>query len=230
MSSAFPPSRYELRPHRHVLPAGTELWRVHASTLPPEQFNPNPADPHFGGSRFDSTPLDPYPYLYVADGPTTALAETLLRARPFDPETGMRLVPYAALRGRSLSVLRTRCELNLVSLIEEKDLAAVCQNSTLLEDERDYPRTRRWAGEIRAQTPGAMGLVWQSRRNRPRHTVVLFGDRFDGCDGKPLEVLPTRGIPDLGSPAGVDEANRLLAPLRSAIAYTSQGQDAHSGR
>ncbi|MET9610649.1 RES family NAD+ phosphorylase [Streptomyces sp. NPDC006512] len=219
MTRVLPPSAYELRPHQHVLPAGTPLWRVHSSTRPAEEFNPLPADLNFGGSRFDGTMLDPYPYLYAGDGPTTALAETLLRSMPFDPERGLRLVPYRAVRGKSLSVMRTRCEVSLVSLIKEDDLAAVCQDSTLLEDEQNYPKARRWASEIRVQAPGSMGLIWQSRRNRPRHALVLFGDRFDGQGGKPLETLPAEGIADLGSRAGVEAVNALLAPLRSAISF-----------
>ncbi|MDA5285309.1 RES family NAD+ phosphorylase [Streptomyces sp. NPDC054904] len=219
MTRVLPPSAYELRPRYHVLPMGTLLWRVHTAARPAEEFNPRPADLHFGGSRFDSTVLDPYPFLYAGDSATTALAETLLRSMPFDPERGLRLVPYAAVHGRALSVMRTRCEVSLVSLIDEHDLAAVCQDSGLLEDEQDYPKARRWAGEIRVQAPASMGLIWQSRRNRPRHALVLFGDRFAACDGKPLETLPDDGIEDLGSRAGVERVNALLEPLRSAISF-----------
>ncbi|MER6917072.1 RES family NAD+ phosphorylase [Streptomyces sp. NPDC000594] len=161
--------------------------------------------------------LDPYQVLYLAYDPTTALAESVLRSRPFAAESGMRLIPYAAVHGRSLSVVRPRRDLTLVSLVDEADLAAVCQDSTLLEDERNYPQARRWASEIRAQASDAMGLIWQSRRNRPRLALVLFHDRFD--DGKPLESDPDGGIGDLGSATGAAEANRLLAPLRAEITF-----------
>ncbi|MEV7869640.1 RES family NAD+ phosphorylase [Streptomyces sp. NPDC088124] len=222
MNSFFPMTPLELSPNRQVVPAGTELWRVHKSTYAPDQFNPTLADvhDHRAGSRFDGTALDPYHSLYLAADPTTALAESVLRSRPFDPRYSMRYIPWITVRGRSLSALRTRCDLSLVSLIGERDLAAVCQDSTLLEDERNYPQARRWASEIRAQTPDIVGLVWQSRRNRPQHALVLFHDRFGdcgGCDGKPLEVLLDGGIADLGSDAGVDRANELLEPLRSEI-------------
>ncbi len=46
---------------------------------------------------------------------------------------------------------------------------------------------------------------------------MLFGDRLAGHADGPLEALPYRGIPDLGSPDGIKEANQLLEPLRSAI-------------
>lgn len=225
MSGLFPLTPLELRPNRHLIPAGTELWRVHNAKYAPGEFNPRLADPFEfkDGSRFDGTLLDPYHCLYLADTPTTALAESVLRSRPFEPSAGMRLIPYAAVWRRSLSVLRTRCELNLVSLIEATDLAAVCQDSTLLEDERNYVQARRWASEIRAQVPDAMGLIWQSRHNRPRHVLVLFHDRFEHCEGEPLEVLPERGVPELDSDAGIGEANRLLAPLRSEISRPVRG-------
>ncbi|SER75797.1 RES family NAD+ phosphorylase [Streptomyces qinglanensis] len=219
MGGLFPMTPLQLRPNHRVLPAGTLLWRVHSVRRAPDAFNPTLADPFEfrRGNRFDGTSLDPYHCLYLADTPTTALAESVLRSRPFEPPAGLRLIPYAAVRGRSLSAVRTRCELNLVSLVESEDLAAVCQDATLLEDERNYVPARRWASEIRAQAPGAMGLVWQSRHHRPQHALVLFHDRFAHWDGKPLEAAPDGGIAALESADGVAAANRLLEPLRARI-------------
>ncbi|MGO4461831.1 RES family NAD+ phosphorylase [Streptomyces sp. M-16] len=211
----FPMIKDELDPNREVVPAGTELWRVHKSKYRPTQFNPTLADLHLGGGRFEGTVLDPYRSLYVADNALTAVAESVLRSVPWTG--GRREIPYATVHGRTLSVLRTTRELTLVSLIEEKDLAAVHQTANLLDDERSYPMARRWTSEIRAQAPDAMGLVWQSRRNRPRHSMVLFHDRFDDCHCDALEVLPGRGIADLGSPEGVGEVNVLLDPLRAQV-------------
>ncbi|GAB1336670.1 hypothetical protein ACE1SV_32600 [Streptomyces sp. E-15] len=212
------PSVYRFRPHWEVLPAGTQLWRLHASRFAAGQFKPfDPDDPAPG--RFHGTPEDPYPCLYAATDPETALAETLLRSVRFDPATSMRLIPWASVRGRSLNAVRTRRELRLVSLCSGAALAAVCQDHLLLENEgpEHYARTRRWAREIRAQAPDAAGLVWGSKRNPSRRALVLFGDRLAGPAGGPLEALPYRSIADLGSPDGIKEANQLLEPLRSAI-------------
>ncbi|MFA7767425.1 RES family NAD+ phosphorylase [Streptomyces sp. NPDC048723] len=211
----FPMIRDVLDPNREVIPAGTELWRVHKSKYRPTQFNPTLADLHLSGGRFEGTVLDPYRSLYVADSALTAVAESVLRSVPWKGDR--REIPYANVHGRTLSVLRTTRELTLVSLIEEKDLAAVHQTANLLDDERSYPMARRWTSEIRAQAPDAMGLVWQSRRNRPLHAMVLFHDRFDDCHCSALEVLPGRGIADLGSPEGVEEVNGLLDPLRAEV-------------
>ncbi|MBC3841385.1 RES family NAD+ phosphorylase [Streptacidiphilus sp. 4-A2] len=204
-----------MTPNVAVLPAGSALWRCHSARRPPDEFNPVAADSHFGGNRFDGTPEDPYPFLYAGTEPATALAEVLLRSLDFDTGSGYRLVPRAWVVGRSLSLLRTRVDLRLIRLVTEEDLAAVCQDSWLLEaDGAGYPQTRRWASELRAQVPSAQGVLWQSRRHRPRHAVLLFGDR---CGGWPLKPDPAGGTAELGSPAGMAEANRLLAPLRAAV-------------
>lgn len=225
MSGLFPMTPLELNPNREVIPAGTELCRVHNTKYAPDEFNPTLADPWDPrpGSRFDGTPLDAYHCLYLADTPTTALAESVLRSRPFEPPVGKRVIPYATVWRRTLSVMRTTCELNLVSLIGSNDLAAVCQDATLLEDENNYVRARRWASEIRAQVPDAMGLIWQSRHNRPQHALVLFHDRFGHVEGTPLEVLADRGIADLDSDDGIDAANGLLGPLRAEISKPRRG-------
>ncbi|WP_318202445.1 RES family NAD+ phosphorylase [Streptomyces sp. SCL15-4] len=211
------PSGYRFRPHWELLPAGTRLWRMHRSGFAPVEFKPfDPDDPAPG--RFHGTPEDPYSCLYAATDPETALAETLLRSVPYDAETGMRLVLWRQVQGRALNAVRTRCELKLVSLLSGAALAAVCQDNRLLENEgaEHYAHTRRWAREIRAQAPDAMGMIWDSRRNPSQRCVVLFGDRLG--DG-PLDALPYRSIPDLGSPAGIEETNQLLEPLRAAVRH-----------
>lgn len=217
MTAQLPPedsATFLMKPNLSTLPAGTELWRCHQTRWSGAEFSPALADFHFGGSRFDGTPLDPYPYLYAAPEPATALAEVLLRSMAFDTETGMRLVPYRRIVGRSLTALRTTIDLRLIELVSEEDLAAVCQDSWLLETEGPgYAQTRRWAAELRARVPEAQGLLWQSRRHRPRHALVLFGDR---CRTEPVKTDPGSSV-QLDTPAGVLEANRLLAPLRAAI-------------
>ncbi|MFF0017377.1 RES family NAD+ phosphorylase [Streptomyces sp. NPDC005374] len=212
------PSAYRFRPHWQVLPTGTQLWRMHSSRFAAAEFKPFSPDDRAPG-RFHGTPEDPYPCLYAATDPETALAETLLRSLPFDPETGMRLIPWASVRGKSLNVVRTRCELKLVSLCSGAALADVCQDNRLLENEgpEHYMSTRSWAREIRAQAPDAMGMIWGSKRNPSQQALVLFGDRLEDCAGGPLEALPYRSISDLGSSEGIKETNQLLERLRSAI-------------
>ncbi|GAB2719701.1 RES family NAD+ phosphorylase [Kitasatospora kifunensis] len=217
MTAQLPPpnsTTFLMKPHLETLAAGTELWRCHQTRFPGAQFSPVTADLHFGGSRFDGTALDPYPYLYAAAEQTTALAEVLLRSMPFDTATGTRLIPHARVAGRSLTALRTTVDLVLIRLVSEEDLAAVCQDSWLLETEGiGYAQTRRWAGELRARVPQAQGLLWQSRRHRPRPALVLFGDR---CGVEPVKTDPGNSF-RLDTPEGTAQANRLLAPLRAAL-------------
>ncbi|MER5766911.1 RES family NAD+ phosphorylase [Streptomyces sp. NPDC001985] len=203
-----------MEPALTVVPAGTELWRCHASAYAATAFNTSRAHPHFDGARFDGTVDDPYPFLYAAPEPTTALAEVLLRSVRFSGPAGTRQVPWALAASRTLSRVRVTEDLTLVRLVSEEDLAAVFQSSWLLEgDEGRYPSTRFWAREIRRQERRAQGLVWQSRRNRPHHAVVLFGDR---CGAEPLKAEPGQGC-SLGTFEGAIEANRLLAPLRAVV-------------
>lgn len=213
-----PPSAHRFRPHWELLPADTHLWRMHPSRYAAEEFKPFAAnDPNPG--RFHATPEDPYPCLYAATDPQTAFAEAVVRSIRFDEETGMRLVPWVSVRGKSLNAVRTRHELRLVSLCSGAALAAVRQDNLLLESEgpEHYARTQRWAREIRAQAPEAMGMIWRSRRNPSQRALVLFGDRFAHCPDGPLEVLSYGSIPDLGSADGIKQANEVLAPLHSAI-------------
>ncbi|WP_460068534.1 RES family NAD+ phosphorylase [Streptomyces sp. YKOK-I1] len=213
MTRQIPPS-VTMAPLTTVLPAGTRLWRCHRTDYPATGFKEAAAHTLFGGSRFDCTAEDPYPYLYATREPATALAEVLLRSMDFDPVLGARLVPWAQAARYTLAELVTTAELTLVSLRVEEDLAAVCQDSWLLDSEPDdYPRTRFWAQELRRQAEKAQGLVWQSRRHRPREALVLFGDR---CGDGPFAAEPLVSH-DLGTFDGADTANRLLTPLRAAI-------------
>ncbi|WP_414706262.1 RES domain-containing protein [Rhodococcus rhodochrous] len=68
--------------------------------------NPTPQPDQFAGGRFDS--LDgSYAYLHLADSPDGAIAETLCRDLPLEPGTA-RIVPTAAMRGRTLTALTLR--------------------------------------------------------------------------------------------------------------------------
>ncbi|MFD5563741.1 RES family NAD+ phosphorylase [Kitasatospora griseola] len=213
----FPRTGRLLCPNFHTIAAGTELWRVHHSKYAPNQFNDRLSDIHFDGGRFEGTVLDPYHYLYLAGSPVTAMAESLLRSVPYSGRDGKREILYAAAHGRSLSCLRVRHDLALVALRTGADLAAVRQEASLLEDERNYAVARRWSSEIRAQAPNAQGLLWDSRRNRGEDVMVLYRDRVEQGDGGPLEVVAERSIADLGSREGLKQANELLEPLWAEI-------------
>ena len=102
MPNIEPPAAGLLRPaHRTVLTAGTMVWRVHSSHRAPHAPNPTAQPDELAGGRFDS--LDgSYAYLYVADSPDGAIAETICRDLPLDP-TIARIVPASAVAGRTLT-------------------------------------------------------------------------------------------------------------------------------
>ncbi|MDI1462843.1 RES family NAD+ phosphorylase [Catellatospora sp. KI3] len=210
---ASPPPTGPVLPRHFLLPSGTMVWRVHEDRWSSDAFNPSRADPHFGGSRFDSTPDDPYDFLYLAGSEEAALSEVL--ARDLWPNSdGDRLLAYASVAGRCLSALVTTRELRLVSLRSTLDLAAVGQDEWLVNtDPSHYGQTRAWARWLRQASDTAQGLAWQSNRHRPTSAFVLFGDR---CLAGTLAVLHSHTRP-LYSPDGIEWLNDRLRAYRMRV-------------
>jgi hypothetical protein len=213
MTNAAPPRRFRAEPHARTLPVGTRLWRVHDRRHAATAFNPFAADDNFGGGRFDGTDRDPYPFLYAGLEAGTALAEKLLRDVPFD-DKGFRVIRRAGVRGQCASIIETMQDLTLVDLCSGEALAAVAQDSWLVQAERaEYPATRRWASWIREQAPTAHGMMWPSKREGGRPALVLFGDRCpDDC--LVTDRLTGRTLDDL---EGAVWVNHQLAPYRAHI-------------
>lgn len=213
MPNLKPPTGFHPTPRLFSLPVGSRLWRVHDRQYKATDFNPRPADDNFGGGRFDGTERDPYPYFYAGLEAGTALAETLLRNVPFNGR-GYRPVLRAGVNGRRASVVETVQALNLVDLCSAEALAAVAQDSWLIQaDPADFHATRRWATWIREQAPTAHGLIWPSKRLHAHPALALFGDRCpDGC----LVADPVAGR-DLDDLEGAVWVNELLAPYGAFV-------------
>ncbi|MGG2461484.1 RES family NAD+ phosphorylase [Streptomyces sp. RGM 3693] len=207
-------------PSRHVLPAGTALWRVHSARRAATEFKELPADLHWGGGRFcdirDELSTGPAPYLYAALSPLAALCETLARDLCFRPD-GRRRITQRRVRDMLLSKVVAVADLPLVDLTDRAGLTAVHQDIWLVQSPApDYPRTRRWGSWIRHQAPWAAGFRWPSRQD--------FGpDSSDVCvlytsDDAPARLAPSGqdSLP-LDSAAGRDYVNSLLAPLRIRV-------------
>ena len=151
----IPTPTVRAKPYRHVLPAGTELWRVHSAHRAATEFKPVPADLHWGGGRFcdirDGLSTGPLPYLYAGLSPLTALCETLARDLRMRPD-GRRRITQPRVRDMVLSKVATATDLPLVDLTDNARLAAVHQDIWLVQAPApDYPRTRRWGSWIRDQ-------------------------------------------------------------------------------
>ncbi|MEV7617520.1 sigma-70 family RNA polymerase sigma factor [Streptomyces sp. NPDC089799] len=201
---ASPPSTQQLQALGAELPADTPLYRVHRKRFSSTAFNPRPADTYTGG-RFDGTPEDPYPYLYAARTPEAAVADTLLKALPFDPDSGMRLVPLAAVVDRQLTQLRTAHPLLLIDLTTAESLHVAGVSSEILFSD-NFVRTRAWSAALRRHNPWAQGILWPSRYRRPHQLVMLFGDRCAPQVLKEHTAWPLE-----------DRANELLACVRAAV-------------
>jgi hypothetical protein len=201
MPLARPPAAAKVSPRAASLPAGTRLWRVHESRRSAAEFKEVESDPHFGGNRFDSTPDDRFPYLYVAAEARTALLETLVRAIPFDDY-------------RSITAVEPACDLTLISLLATEDLARACQDEWLTQaPPAEYPQTRRWAQWLRSRTPWAQGMIWPSARNLGCRSLVLWGDRIPAGV---LTVAPGTTV-DLAGAHGASWLNRQLEPYRVTV-------------
>ncbi|TMR05022.1 hypothetical protein ETD83_07395 [Actinomadura soli] len=213
MPNAEPPRLFRPAPHMHLLKAGERLWRVHDRRHDPTSVNPRPSDDNFGGGRFDGTDRAPYPAYYAGLEAGTALAETLLRDVPFN-DKGFRTIRRARVHGRRASVVETTDALNLVDLCSGEALAAVAQDTWLVQAETgEYHATRRWAAWIREQVPAAQGLIWPSKREGSRPALVLFRDRCpDGC----LVADPHSGQ-DLDDLEGAAWINAQLAAYRARV-------------
>ena len=221
MPPAKPPTEYDGAPRFHELRRGTCLWRVHSRAFRASAFNPRPADPLFGGARFDATTDDRYPYYYAALDETTAVAETMLRG--LDPdEKGWRALQRPAVDGRRISGLTLTHNLELVSLVTGRDLAAIGQDAWLVTTPaHHYPQTRAWAHWLRGQAKQAHGFIWSSLREPGCMVVILFGDRCardfgDGYEQSLLHEVPELAT-DLDDTDGARWLNSLLEPYRVAI-------------
>jgi hypothetical protein len=208
----FPPGT----PAKTVLPPGTLLYRVHKARRSAIATNPVPSHIFYGGGRFDATERARYGYLYAGLTAQAAVGEVLLRSLPFDPGGGNRLLHHNSVAGRRLSFLRTTAELSLVSLVTGRDLAAVAQDSWLVQTESgDYPFTRDWGHWIREHTgPWAQGFLWPSKREPADRAVVLFADR---CPEGLLADSGERPV-DLDTPKGMAWLNDLLDPYATRLA------------
>lgn len=216
MPNYRPPEVLTGTPGKVMLSRGTQLYRVHGSHRAATDFNPRPAHCLYGGGRFDATGHEPYGYLYAGLSAAAAVCETLLRSLPFDPFGGPRLLQRAAVEGRRLSTLRLTADVCVLPLMSAQDLAAVHQDTWLVQAEaQEYPYTRDWAHWIRRHTePWAQGMVWSSKREPADRTVVLFGDR---CRPGTLHC-EEEGAVDFDTAEGRDWLNSALMPYHVQLA------------
>jgi hypothetical protein len=207
-----PPAFYRGTPTPKLLVPGSVLWRVHSRQRAPHEFRPPPSPGTVTG-RFDSPSPDGYPWIYFGCREETALTERLLRDVPFSGRDH-RILPFAHVEGQRLSAVRVSAELRLIALESTSDLAAVSADERIIHCRpRYYPITRRWALWLRTLDERVQGLIWTTRRDLPKPSLILFGDRIS--DG----ALEPHRLPyvDLDTPDGLDYVNTRLELYHASV-------------
>ena len=175
MPNIEPPAAGLLRPaHRTVLTAGTVVWRVHSSHRAPHAPNPTAQPDELAGGRFDS--LDgSYAYLYVADSPDGAIAETICRDLPLDPPSpGLCPPPQwpVAPSPPSPSPAPSPPPHSTAHTSPQSDKTSGSPNAK----PDTFVTTRRWAHAIRTADPDIDGLAYRPRHNEDTLAWTLTTD------------------------------------------------------
>ena len=167
----------------------------------------------------DSTPSGrSYAYLYIADSPDGAIAETICRDLPLDPSIA-RIVPSSAVAGRTLTALTVTRSLTTAAL-HGPHLAAVGQDLWLTKCEaRHYVTTRRWAHAIRTADPDLDGLAYRPRQNEDTLAWILTTD--PAITPHPnLTIDPSTTPLPLDHGPGRDLAARIIADHSAILSPT----------
>ena len=175
-----------------VLPAGTDLHRIHHGDYGSCQFN----ETDRGNARF--SPIrdvrgDIIPTIYAAQSFRCASCEIILRAPDAVPAPGALTVvcpqDFAAYQH---SAIQTRRDLKLVDLTAMGQRAVGLMGNALLSGGTlHYPATRAWAEAIHTHVSWAEGIFYTSYQCGPEFALVLFGDRcLNVLDG----IAPERPV------------------------------------
>jgi hypothetical protein len=190
--------------NREMLPAGSELHRIHATESESNGFNPCTGRP----SRFapliqpDGTCI---PTAYAASTFDCSVHETVFHEIQHDaPRKSIGFHVIAAL---DYAILQTRRHFVLASLFEpDLNRWGLTRQNLIDTFAADYLQTAQWAIAIHLAAPDIEGLVWTSRRCDPDQAYVLFGDRV-----RPDDLHVTRR-------ESIAQTNSLLLQVRSFAA------------
>ena len=179
MAIRNPPSPLT-NPQISVLPSGTELHRVHRTTLRAAEFNPG-----LGGQTrfapFEDAKGTPVPSLYASATLPAAIHETIFHDVPANART--KTVRLNELYIRAHSELRTNRTLRLVEL-RNATLGnwGISRRELITSSPALYGQTVIWAKSVHRDIPDADGLVWTSNQCDPDDVCLFFGDRVVESD------------------------------------------------
>jgi hypothetical protein len=186
-------------PARHVLPAGTRLWRVHGDDIGPADRRPA--------------------IVHAAPDSATALAERLLKGTRF--ANGTRTVEPRALAGQRLSAVITTTDLVVARLAAPGDPAVVRRRIAWAQGATwpstvDLPRPavalfsdRCPDGVLRAAPGPAIRLDDPVGAAMVTEILTPYRTRVDTPDGAPLVFINYRGADERMTAVLLDEELRI---------------------
>lgn len=178
-----------------VIPAGSQLWRIHRRDLGAVWFGPAP-----GGApcnRFDA-PNGEYRICYLADSPEVAFAETLIR------QTHTRMVQRPQLDERSASRIALLRDVKLARF-HGPGLVRLGVGAEVAHC-HPYERCQALALDLWNHVDAVDGIEYRSRWDNDRLCVALFdraGDALDAPDhtlslADPRLLMPILRLYDIG--------------------------------
>jgi hypothetical protein len=164
----------------YVLPAGTDLHRIHRRARGSAEFNPCLGRPaRFSPLRYsDGTCV---PTAYAASSLEAASHESIFH--DIDYSIRIKVVAENRIAESAYSTIFPIRDLRLAPLFQP-DLSRWHLNRSQLIDTAPsrYVRTVQWALAIHKSRPDLDGIVWTSRRCDPDLALLLFGDRVASGD------------------------------------------------
>ncbi|RWN98022.1 MAG: RES domain-containing protein [Mesorhizobium sp.] len=158
-----------------VLPAGTELHRVHSRNRRAHEFNPG-----FGSSRFApfTSRSIQVPTMYAATSFGCAAYESVFH--DINPAATFKSVPLSKVEELAGSRIEIDRNLKLARLFEpDLNKWGITRQSLIDTPPSSYPSTRGWAQAIHDADQTLDGMIWTSRRFDEEKCLILFGTRVD---------------------------------------------------
>lgn len=165
-----------------VVPAGTELFRIHSAAHDPLFLGPAKGSPP--RSRWDA-PTGEFGVCYLAEQSHVAFAETLLH------KPGDTLIEEVDLASRSLAHVRVTRDLRLVGF-HGPGLARM--GATASAATGPYAVSRAWSLSIHEHPASSDGIRYRARHDDDGFAIALFDRAADT-----LEIETTDGLISLGN-------------------------------
>ena len=195
-----------------VLPAGTELHRVHNRRFGPLDFNPGLGAPTRFAPLIDGS--DTVATAYAAENLTCAIFETILH--DVVPNAAAT-VSWSHIEPLDHSHLKLKKPLRLAQLFAP-DLSALGLTRGQLIDTppSEYPHTAAWAYALQKANHHVAGLIWTSRACDPHWATILFGHRFSSLHDH-FELVEQTPIGDCDD--RLNEVRLACLRIKASIAF-----------